>query len=252
MTPWIRMAILGLAAGALTACATPEAELAKQESAQTHYTVGIGALADGNLRKAISELQTAVEEDPRNARHHHALGNAYLRNKQIDEAMASFRQAVELNPSMSDAYNDLGVAYMQRQQWELAIGAFRKALANPQYANPERSYMNLGIIYHLRGQYDRAADEFNKWLDVYPQSADAHFFLGRTLLAQGKLADARDHLDQAVKLEGTVPIFHLELGVARLRSGQRAAARESFRRVVELNPNSPEAEQARRYLRELN
>lgn len=252
MTPWIRMAILALAAGALTACATPEADLARQESAQTHYTIGLGALADGNLKKAISELQIATQEDPRNARHHHALGNAYLRNQQIDEAMASFRRAVELNPGMSDAYNDLGVALMQKQQWDLAIDAFRRALANPQYMTPERSYMNLGIIYHLRGQYDRAAEEFSRWLDIYPQSADAHFFLGRSRLAQGRLADAREHLEQAVKLEGTIPIFHLELGVARLRSGQRAAARESFRRVVDLNPAGPEAEQARRYLRDLN
>jgi Tfp pilus assembly protein PilF len=66
MTPWIRMAILGLAAGALTACATPEGDLAQRESAQTHYTIGIGALADGNLKKAISDLQIAVQEDPRN------------------------------------------------------------------------------------------------------------------------------------------------------------------------------------------
>lgn len=252
MTPRIRLATLAVLVGLLGACAGPEAELARQESAQTHYDIGLGALADNNLKKAISELQVAAREAPGVARHHHALGNAYLRNGQIDDAIASLRRAVELNPRLSDAHNDLGAAYIQKQQWDLSIDAFRKALANPQYINPERAFVNLGNIYYVRGQYGLAAEEFGKLLDLFPQSADAHFFMGRTLIAQGKIAEAREQLEQAIKLEGSIPIFHLELGVALLRSGQRAAARESFRRALDLNPAGLEAEEARKYLRELN
>ncbi|MFI5339596.1 MAG: tetratricopeptide repeat protein [Candidatus Methylomirabilales bacterium] len=252
MTPWTRLAVLGLLVGALTACAGAEADRAQQQSARSHYDIGLGALAENNLPKAISELQIAAKEGPQNPRNHYALGNAYLRNRQFDEAIASLRQAVEMNPRLSDAYSDLGAAYVQKQQWDLAIDAFRKALANPQYANPERAYLNLGIIYYVRGQHDRAAEEFSKLLDLFPQSADGHFFLGRTLLAQNKLAEAREQLGQAIKLEAGVPIYHLELGVALLRSGQRDAARQSFRRALDLNPLGPEAEQARQYLRQLN
>lgn len=252
MTPWTRLVGLGLLVGVLTACAGPESERAQRASAQSHYDIGLGALADNNLPKAISELQLAVQEDPKNPRNHYALGNAYLRNRQFDDAIASLRQAVEMNPRLSDAYSDLGAAYVQKQQWDLAIDAFRKALANPQYANPERAYLNLGIIYYVREQYDSAAEDFAKLLDLFPQSADGHFFLGRTLLAQNKLPEARDQLEQAVKLEGRIPIYHLELGVAQLRSGQRDSARESFRRAIELNPVGSEAEQARQYLRQLN
>jgi type IV pilus assembly protein PilF len=252
MTPWTRLAVLGLLVGAVTACAGPESEVARQEAARPHHDIGLGALAENNLPKAISELQMAVKEDPRDPRNHYALGNAYLRNRQIDEAIASLRQAVEINPRLSDAYSDLGAAYTQKQQWDLAIDAFRKALANPQYAYPERAYLNLGIIYYVRGQYDSAAQEFGKLLDLFPQSADGHFFLGRTRLAQDKPAEAREQLEQAVKIEGGIPIYHLELGMALLRSGQRDAARASFQRAFDLNPVGPEAEQARQYLRQLN
>jgi len=252
MTPWTRLVGLGLLVGVVAACAGPEAEIARQESARTHYDIGLGALAEDNLPKAISELQLAVKEDPRTPRNHYALGNAYLRNRQIDEAIASLRQAVGMNPRLSDAYSDLGAAYVQKQQWDLAIDAYRRALANPQYPNPERAYLNLGNIYYVLGQYDNAANEFGKLLDLFPQSADGHFFLGRTRLAQGNLPEAREQLGQAVKMEGGIPIYHLELGVALLRSGQRDAARQSFRRALDLNPVSPEAEQARQYLRELN
>jgi type IV pilus biogenesis/stability protein PilW len=244
--------VLGLLVGALTACAGPEADLAKQASARSHYDIGLGALAENNIPKAIGEFQIAVKEDPSNPRSHNALGYAYLQSGQIDDAITSLRRAVELNPRLSDAYNNLGAAYVRKQQWDLAIDAFRKALANPQYANPERAYLNLGNIYYLQKQYDRAAEEFRKLLDLFPQSADGHFFLGRTLLAQDKLAEAREQLEQAVKLEAGVPIYHLELGVALLRSGQRDAARQSFRRALDLNPVGPDAERARQYLRQVN
>lgn len=252
MRPWTRLIGVGLLVGAVAACAGPEAERAQQASAQSHLDIGLGALAENNLPKAISEFQIAAKEDPRNPRIHHALGNAYLRNRQFDDAIASLRQAVELNPRLSDAYNDLGAAYVQKQQWDLAIDALRKALANPQYPTPDRAYLNLGGIYYVRGQYDRAEEEFRKLLDLFPQSADGHFFLGRTLMAQNKVPEAREQLEQAVKMEGGIPIYHLELGVALLRSGQPDAARKSFQRALDLNPVGPEAEQARQYLRQLN
>jgi type IV pilus assembly protein PilF len=252
MTRWTRVVVLGLLVGAWTACAGPESEVAREESARTHYDIGLGALAENKLPKAISELQMAVRDDPSNPSNHYALGNAYLRNRQFDEAIASLRKAVEMNPRMSDAYSDLGAAYVQKQQWDLAVDAFRKALANPQYAYPERAYLNLGIIYYVRGQYESAAEEFGKLLDLFPQSADGHFFLGRTRLAQDKLPEARAQLEQAVKMEGAVPVYHLELGVTLLRLGERDAARQSFRRALDLNPVGPEAERARQYLRQLN
>jgi len=252
MTALARVGALGAVVVLLAACAGPEAELAREDSAQAHYDIGLGALAENNLPKALSELRVAVQENPRLARYHYALGNAYLRNRQFDEAIASLRRATEIDPRTSDAWNDLGIAYIQKQQWDQAIEAFRRALANPQYINPERAYVNLGNIYYFRKQYDLAAQEFRKLLDVIPQSPDGHFFLGRTLLAQGKNVEAREEIERAIALDGTVAVFHTELGIALLREGRRNDARESFRRSLNLSPTGPEAEVARRHLRELN
>ncbi len=252
MTPWTRLAVLVILVTAVVACAGPQVEVARKQSAQSHYDIGLGALAENNTTKAISEFRIAVDEDPGNARFYHGLGNAYLRNRQVDEAIAALRRAGELNPRLSDALNDLGAAYMQKQMWDLAIDAFRKALANPQYLTPERAYLNLGNVYYIRGQFPQAAEEFRRLLDLYPQSADGHFFLGRALLAQGRTQEARDEIERAIKLDATVPLFHLELGKALLAAGLRAEARESFRRALNLNPAGPEADEARRYLRELN
>ena len=161
------------------ACAAQMSESEKQEASQPHYDIGLGALAENNMSKAIAELKEAVEISPKNPRYRHALGNAYLRANQPEQALQAFRIAVELDPSFSDAYNELGAAYLRLQQWDSAIDAFRKALANPRYLNPERAYMNLGNVYMMQRQYVLAAEQFKRVADVLPHSPDGCFLLGR-------------------------------------------------------------------------
>ncbi len=251
MGRYVALGLLAVLLLGVGACGGPEAELARKETAQTRYDIGLGALTDGNLAKSINEFREAVSLDPQNSRFHHALGNAYLRNRQADLAIPALQKAVELDPRYSVALNDLGVAYMTQQNWAAAIGAFRRALANPRNPSPEQAYINLGSIYHLQGQYEAAVEEFRKLIDVLPQSPDGYYFLGRSLLAQGKAIEARENLERAVKLEAGVAVFFLELGKAQLKLGQRTEAHNSFRRVLDLTPTGPEADEARQHLRTL-
>jgi len=246
-----RLALLATLLIGIAGCGGPEAELARKETAQTRYDIGLGALTEGKQDKAIEEFREATSLDPQNARFHHALGNAYLRKQQLEPAIASFKRAVELNPRFSDALNDLGVAYMNQKNWGAAIESFRRAVANPRYLNPERAYMNLGNIYHVQGQYEQAVEEYRRLIDILPQSPDGYFFLGRSLLAQGKAAAAREQLERAVKMDGTIAIFHLELGKAFLALGRMPEARDSLRRVLDLAPSGSEADEARQLTRGL-
>lgn len=243
---------IGAVLAVLAACAGPQAEREKEDAAQVAYDIGLGALAEGNMTKAISELGKAAEYAPSNARYQHALGNAYLRTDQTDKAIASFRRAVELDPRFSDAFNDLGAAYTRREQYDLAIDAFRKAIANPRYMNPERACINLGNTYMILGRHTMAEDQFRHVVDIVPQSPDGYFLLGRALLAQGKPAEAKEQFEKALKIDGTVAIFHLDMGIVQMQLGEKVQAREHLRRAVELNPAGPEAEEARRRLQQLN
>jgi Tfp pilus assembly protein PilF len=234
----------------LAGCATMEVA-EDEDAAQAHYDIGVGALHANDLPRAIGELETAVGQAPRNPRFHYALGNAYLRSRRIDSAVRSLQRAVELDPQYSDAHNALGGAYAQQQKWEQAIESFRRALANPRYLTPEQAHLNLGGVYYSLGRHQLAADQFRKVIDIRPQSPDGYFLLGRTLLAQGRPAEAKEQLLKAVKTADAVAIFHLELGVAHMRLGDKANATAAFRRVVELSPASTEANEARRHLNQL-
>jgi len=251
MSVWRRLAIAAVILLGLGACAGPEAQRQREDAAQNQYDIGIGALAEGKLPKAVESFEASIRDDPPNARYHYALGNALLRMGKYDDAIPVLRRAVELNPRLSDAYNDLAACYIQQQKWDQAIEALRRALANPQYLTADRAYVNLGNVYYVRHQYDLAEEQFRKVIDIVPQQPDGYFFLGRTLMAEGRVAEAREQFERAIKLDGTIPVFHYELGMALLKEGRKAEARDSLRRAVELNPVGPEADKARQALRDL-
>src|SRR5215472_1162941 len=61
--------------------------------------------------------------------------------------------------------------------------------------NPEKAkkkYLESGLSYVNKKQYDAAVIQFKKALQVDPKYADAHYQLGLTYLRQGRGQDAYD------------------------------------------------------------
>src|SRR5271169_2961996 len=74
--------------------------------------------------------------------------------------------------------------------------------------NPEKAkkkYLESGLSYLDKKQYDAAVIQFKKALQVDPNYADAHYELGVTLLRQGNdqqhVRDGYGELSQAAKLD---------------------------------------------------
>ncbi len=89
----------------------------------------------GEYDQAISELNKALEINPRNANAYVDRGFAYLRNGQYDQAILDFNKALEINPKDALAYNNRGLAYNSKGQDVQAVFDFNKAVEiNPNYA----------------------------------------------------------------------------------------------------------------------
>jgi Flp pilus assembly protein TadD len=61
-----------------------------------------------------------------------------------------------------------------------------------------------------------------------PDSADAHYLLGKILRAQDTLAEAVEHLEAAARLAPRDANIHDELGRAYQAQGRREQARQEF------------------------
>lgn len=253
---------IALALG-LISCAGPDVEIKKKETSEGYYRLGVAYLTGGDYRRAVVELDKAIELNPNDPSYYNAMGLAYFYDRKVDQAIPHFQKAVQLDTKLSEAYNNLGAAYVQKRMWQDAITAFTRALANPLYATPERAYYNLANVYYQMGRVNEAIEEYKKALDIAPDFDAAHNDLGFVYYQQGKIDLAIEEFKRAIKTNPDYALAHHNLALAyytkmgNLDRGSKEykelkiMALESFRKVIKLAPAGPLAEDAQRYLKQL-
>jgi Tfp pilus assembly protein PilF len=76
-------------------------------------------------------------------------------------------------PKDAKLYIDRGIAYEEKAQFDQAVDDFTKALEiDPKSAD---AYYHRGIGYVKKGQYRWAIDDFNKALEIDPKNAGAYY-----------------------------------------------------------------------------
>lgn len=143
----------------------------------------------------------------------HPKKEYYLVKARIDsqrapaEAVVAARKAIEIDPNYAEAYAELGnVLAFDVQTRAEGIAALRSALRlNPKlFATNEVLGTALMFAKDLKG----AEDAFRKAIEGDPKHMAGRFRLGRMLLKQGRLAEARKLWDERTSDEdGELPLF---------------------------------------------
>lgn len=97
------------------------------------------------------------------------------------------------------AYVDLGIMYSEKGEYELAISAFNKALEVDSMS--AETFNNRGITYSLMEEYDLAISDFTKALEIKPVMAKAHYNRGITHAKKGEYVLALQDFDRSLELD---------------------------------------------------
>ena len=190
-TPRIRRALVGVAAAIAIACLGVRAFVqvcywknsetlwnhalaVTSENDVAHNNLGFLFLRRGELDKAISHFQAALDIRSRNTETHYSLGAALIQN-------------------------NLGNAFARKQLWEEAIGHLQEAIRlRPDYAD---AYFNLGSVLFQQGRMDQAIAQWQKALAIRPRDAEAHRNVAGALRKQGNVKGAIEEYEQALNIE---------------------------------------------------
>ena len=77
------------------------------------YRQAVKAVKSEDYRKALSLLQTALDEDPENANAWNYMGFSLRHLKRYDEALAAYGKALKIKPKHKGALEYLGDLYLQ-------------------------------------------------------------------------------------------------------------------------------------------
>jgi Flp pilus assembly protein TadD len=143
------------------------------ENDVAHNNLGFLFLRRGELDKAISEFQTALDIRSRNSQSHYSLGAALIQS-------------------------NLGNALARNQLWDAAIDHLQEAIRlRPDYAD---AYFNLGSVLFQQGRIDQAIDQWQMALAIRPRDAEAHRNVADALRKQGKLKEAIAEYENALNI----------------------------------------------------
>ncbi|MGO9476956.1 MAG: tetratricopeptide repeat protein, partial [Limisphaerales bacterium] len=136
------------------------------------------------------------------------------------------------------AHNSLGNALFQKGRVDEAMVQYQKALQiKPDSA--EACY-NLGITLAKKGDVDEAIAYYQRALQIKPDDAGVHNNLGNALLQKGQVDEAITHYQRALQIKPDDAGVRNNLGSVLLQKGQVDEAMAHFQKALEIKPDYAE------------
>ncbi len=206
----------------------------------------------GDVERAISEYQQAIQADPSSLFLKVELAGLYARVSRIGDAIKEAHDVLKVNPDDVDAHRLLARIYAQSLGQPQSNAGIAETLmkAIRQYKAVTRldpkdleSALILGRLYKLNNQPVKAEAIFQRVLNDHPDSSAAIYQLAQLYAENGKF-------NQTIQLLKKIPINQMDpgllgmLGYAQAQVGNYASAQASYQKALQIDPNNQDIRRA--------
>jgi tetratricopeptide (TPR) repeat protein len=208
---------------------------------------GLAYYAKGDDEHALSDFETAIRLMPGSALPLSNRGLVYLHKADYEKAIVDFSQALERNPRFAKAFFNRGLAYFDSKNYDNAISDFDKAIE----FTPEEIFTVLNKV--PAGKNPLSRDLINS-LDFTQQYADlpsVYVYRGIAYLDKSNYEMALADFEKAIQLRPDSALAYYSRGLAYYSMGDDIQAIADFKKVLELNNDSTVQQEAELRLNEL-
>ncbi|MCC0178820.1 tetratricopeptide repeat protein [Waterburya agarophytonicola K14] len=135
------------------------------DNAADYNNRGLMHFRNNQMIEALCDLSQALEIDPHLDSAYNNRANCYAAQGDLSSAIADYDLALDLNPANLRAWINQGITFRELGLYDLALENFDITLIIGD-ALEERIYPERGRTYHLRGDWNCAAGDYQKALDV--------------------------------------------------------------------------------------
>ena len=156
------------------------------------------------------------------------------------DAIDAFESALTVDPNLaSAAWNLSDLLFAEQKSPDKSDALLVRAFAN---GLPEGTRFLIGraIGYQRAGRVDRSLKLLTDAAAAKSDEPEVWAFRGRYRVETGDCAGAIADFERSIRLDTANAGAHASLGLAHLCAGDTAAARESFKRSLALDPNQPQ------------
>lgn len=209
------------------------------DSPQAHYFLGVCDFMTSRFAATQQMLAPLWNREQNNISYLYMLALASGKNGDNALHQRALQQLLAVGAGRGELDLIRGRAELNTNRPTVAIASLEKAAR----LDPRLPYVHssLGQAYQAQHQYDRAAAEYRKDLDVGGHEAEDEAALGEIDRIQGHLPTAEREFKQALALQPALATAHAGLGKLYLQTGATEPALNEFTTLCKLAPQVPEA-----------
>ena len=152
----------------------------------TYVERGWSAIAAGDPRRAVKELERALELAPDDAQAETLMGWAQMLRGQYDDALFTYYKVLAKTPDNPLARVNLGYICLKKGIFGEAIEHLSRAIRQEQDRKASLyAHFYMGLVYLEREMYDDARAFFRRTLELGPNMLEAWFEMGHAFYLDG-------------------------------------------------------------------
>lgn len=200
-----------------------------QEIAASHLEISQQALAMGDPRTALAEIEQSVARNPKDPESQHLHGLLlHIYFGETDAAIAAYRRAIALRPGYSEAKINLSAAYTSVGRCVEALPLLDEARRDLLYREPYLAENNLGWCKYQLGEREAALRHLRAAVAMNPGFCLGYRNLGEIMEQEGDLDEALRFVERYGRACPEVADADLRRGLLKLERGDTEEARTAF------------------------
>ncbi|HVS72670.1 MAG TPA: tetratricopeptide repeat protein [Phycisphaerae bacterium] len=156
---------------------------------------------------------------------------------ELDQAVAALSKAIEKNPDMTLALEARGDVYKRKGDYEKAASDFeRETVLEPHNFN---AHYELALMYQYLKRFTDAVAAYQKAVEIKPLDRDANMNLAVVYTEMGQPLRGIPYAQRATEGGGDAESY-ANLGVIYTSAGYTDLAMNAFKKSIEMNSRQPE------------
>jgi putative PEP-CTERM system TPR-repeat lipoprotein len=238
----IRLAQVRMQSGETARAFSDLDALAASDSSKSQAELALFAehLRRRQYDKALAAADAIEKKQPQSPLPANLRGTVYLAKRDLPKARASFEKALELQPDYHAAAQSLAIIDIQEGHVEAARDRYARLLSK--HPNNEELLLASAEIQHLSGApRDKVRETLDKAVAANPTSVRARLAQISFSQRQGDFTKAIANAQAALAAIPNDPQLTDALAASQAASGELPQATETFKRLVQLQPENPGA-----------
>lgn len=162
------------------------------------YHIGAAYAQAGEVKKALSFFEKALQKNPENETALYELGFFSDMRGDFQKSIDYYNRYLDIDPFNYSTWFNLGITYNKAGNYEKAVEAYEFALSlNDEF---HQALFNIGNANANAGNFSKAVSNYFEFLEYEPENDDAYCYIGECYLNLQKYNRAEKYYQKALKL----------------------------------------------------